>query len=222
LKRQIILLGRLGTVIVAIGLAMLLVSLIPTYSTTAFGGSEQVSSGTFQGIAPFANLSTPNATFYGGGEYFTNLTPQQELNVKLTCNGTIDAYLLKMDLNTLFQSLNSSSGNSNNATLLEDYLKANPEAVAWQGKVTEGTVDYTPTAIINATLIFSNPSQNTILLQEDGKILYHLAPANETRTIAFVAIPIGFILALPWLNDLRKHRNSSSEKTSHTNSKQPR
>lgn len=127
--------------------------------------------------------------------------------MKLTCNDTIDAYLLKMNLNTLFQALNSSSGNSNNATLLEDYLKANPEAVAWQGRVTEGTVDYTPTAIINATLVFSNPSQNTILLQHDGKILNLLAPANKTRPLAFGAIPIGLILALPWLIDLRKHRN---------------
>ena len=207
MKRQIILLGRLGTVIVAIGLALLLVSLIPTYSIMSFAGSDLVSPGTFQGIVPFANLSTPNATFYGGGEDFTNLTPQEELNVKLTCNGTIDAYLLQIDSNTLFQSLNSSSGNSNNATLLKDYLKANPGVIVWQGQVTEGTVDYTPTAIINATLIFSNPSQNTILLQDDGKILNLLAPANKTRTLAFGAIPIGFILALPWLIDLRKHRN---------------
>lgn len=206
MKRQIVLLGRLGTVIVAIGLALLLVSLIPTYPGMTFANSEQVPPGTFQPLArvPFDNLFT-NATFYF--EYFTTLTPQQELNVKLTCNDTIDAYLLKMNSNTLFQALNSSSGNSHNATLLEDYLRANPEEIAWQGQVAEGTVDYTPTAIINATLIFSNPSQNTILLQYDGKILNLLAPANKARTLAFGAIPIGFILALPWLIDLRKHRN---------------
>ena len=207
MKRQIIILGRLGTVFVAIGLALLLVSLIPTYSTMSFASSERVAPGTFQplGMAPFGNLF-PNATFYG--EYFTTLTPQEELNVKLTCNGTINAYLLQINLNTLFQSINSSSGNSNNATQLGTYLTANPETILWQGQVTNGTVDYTPTAIINATLVFSNPTQNTVLLQYNGKILNLLAPANKARTLAFGAIPLGFIMALPWFIDLRKRKNS--------------
>jgi hypothetical protein len=208
LKRETIVVGRLGTVIVSIGLALLLVSLIPSYASTTFGGSEQVPSATFQplGMVPFGNLP-PNVTFYGG--YFSILTPQQELNVKLTCNGTVNAYLLKMDLNSVLQALNSSGG-SHNASFLEDYLKANPEAIAWQGQVTDGTVDFTPTAIINASLIFSNPTQNTIQVQYDGKILNLLAPANKARTISFGAIPIGFVLTLPWLIYLRRRRNNKT------------
>jgi hypothetical protein len=190
---------------VAIGLALLLVSLIPSYASTTFGGSEQVRYGTFQplGMVPFGNLPA-NVSFCGG--YFSILTPQQELNVKLTCNGTVNAYLLKMDLNSVLQAVNS-SGNSHNATLLEDYLTANSEAIAWQGQVTDGTVDFTPTAIINATLIFSNPTQNTIQVQYNGKILNLLAPANKARTLSFGAIPIGFVLSLPLLIDLRRRRN---------------
>jgi hypothetical protein len=205
LKSQIILLGRLGTVFVAVGLALLLVSLIPTYSTLSFASSEQVPPRTFQplGMVPFGNIPS-NVTFYGA--YFTTLTPQEELNVKLTSNGTIDAYLLKINFDTLFQSLNGSPGNSGNVTLLETYLTSNPGVIAWQGQTTNGTVDYTPTSIINSTLIFSNPTQNTIILQYNGRILNLLAPQNKTRTLAFGAIPIGFILALPWLIDLRKHR----------------
>jgi len=155
-------------------------------------------------MVPFSNLSA-NVTFYGG--YFSILTPQQELNVKLTCNGTVNAYLLKMDLNSVLQAVNS-SGSSRNATLLEGYLAANLETIAWQGQVTDGTVDYTPTAIVNASLIFSNPTQNTIQVQYNGKILNLLAPANKARTISFGAIPIGFVLALPWLIDLRRRRNN--------------
>ena len=206
MKRETIVVGRLGSVIVAIGLALLLVSLIPSYASTTFGGSEQVRYGTFQplGTVPFSNLPA-NVTFYGG--YFSILTPQQELNVKLTCNGTVNAYLLKMDLNSVLQALNS-SGNNKNSALLEDYVKANPAAIAWQGQITDGTVDYTPTAIINATLIFSNPTQNTVQVQYNGKILNLLAPANKARTISFAAIPIGFVLTLPWLIDLRKRNNN--------------
>ena len=212
MKRQTILVGRLGTVIVAIGLALLLVSLIPSYASTTFGGSEQVPSRTFQslGMVPFGNLPA-NVTFYSG--YFSILTPQQELNVKLTCNDSVNVYLLKKDLNSVFQALNSSE-NSHNATLLEGYLTANPEAIAWQGKLTDGTVDYTPTAIINATLIFSNPTQNTVQVQYNGKILNLLAPANKARTLSFGAIPIGFVLTLPWLIDLRRRNNNKSSQLS--------
>jgi hypothetical protein len=210
-KRQIILLGRLGTVIVAVGLALLLVSLIPPSGVMSFGSGGQLAPETFRplGPMPFGNPSS-NETFYF--EYLTSLTPQQELKVNLTCNGTINVYLLNINSNTLFQALNSNSteNQSQNVTLIEDYLNANPDVIAWEKQLSEGTVDYTPTTIINATLILSNPTQNTITVNYDGKILSIFVPAAKAQLLAFGAIPVGLILALPWLINLRKHKNHSA------------
>lgn len=207
MKRQIILLGRLGTVVVAIGIALLMVSLIPTYAGSTFSSTEPISPGRFQPLGAALGNPFSNSTIYF--EYFTTLTPQQELKVQLSCNDTVDAYLLKINSNTLLQTLNSNSGDSRNATLLEDYLNAHPSIIAWQGKITQGAVDYTPTEIINATLIFSNPSQKTIFVQYDGKVLNLLAPANKTRTLSYEAIPVGLILTIPWLNVSLKQRKKS-------------
>jgi hypothetical protein len=204
MKRPLALIGRVGTVLIAIGLALLLVSLIPPVQTHSFAGSQPIDPETFTplGSTQF-NDSLGNASIYITP--FSTLMPQQELKVKLTCNGTINVYLLKMNLQTLYAYL----GNNSTASL-DDFLKANPDAIGWQGEIREGTVDYVPTEIINATLIFSNPSSNSIFLEYDGGILSLLAPTTKAQTAAFWAVPIGFVLALPWLLTLWKSRSTSS------------
>jgi hypothetical protein len=204
MKRQIALIGRVGTVLIAIGLALLLVSLIPPVQTRSFASSQQINPETFKPLTytPFGD-SVDNASMYI--TFFSALSPQQELKVTLTCNDTISVYLLKIDLQTLYAHL---SGNT--TASLDDFLKANPDIIGWQGEIREGTVDYVPTEIINATLIFSNPSSTSIFLEYDGGILSLLAPASKAQTLALGVIPIGFLLALPWLLNLQKSRSTSN------------
>jgi hypothetical protein len=215
-KRQIALIGRAGTVLIAIGLALLLVSLIPPVQTSVLVSSQQVAPETFQPLSynPFGG-SLGNMSIYITA--FSTLTPQQELNVTLTCNGTTNVYLLKMNLQTLYAHLSINSTAS-----LDAFLEANPHVIGWQGEIQgEGTVDYVPTEIINATLIFSNPSSNSILVEYDGGILSLLAPASKAQTVALWTIPIGFVLALPWFLDLWKARKTSgSQRLTKTKPKQ--
>ncbi len=203
MKRPIAVMSRVGTVLVAIGLALLLVSLIPPAQTTPFVSSQEVASETFQPLSynPFGD-SLGNTSFYV--TVFSALSPQQELKVTLSCNGTINVYLLKMSTQTLYTYLST-----NSVVLLDDFLNANPDVIGWQGTVRDGTVDYVPTEVINATLIFSNPSSNSILVEYDGSILSLLAPASKAQTAALGAIPIGLVLTLPWLVELWKSRSAS-------------
>ena len=207
MKRQIALVVRAGTVLIAIGLALLLVSLIPPVQTQTFSGGHPIDPETFTplGYTSFNN-SLGNTSMYISP--FSTLSPQQELKVTLTCNDTMNVYLLKMDMQTLYTYLSN-----NSVTWLDAFLKANPETIGWQGEIQdEETVDYVPTEIINATLIFSNPSSNGIYVGYDGSILSLIAPASKAQTVALWAIPIGFLLALPWLLELWKSRNTSIRK----------
>jgi len=51
-----------------------------------------------------------------------------------------------------------------------------------------------------------NAVNNLSLTIDEGTITGLIGPANKVQTLAFFAIPIGFVLALPWLSDLRKAR----------------
>ena len=200
MKRWLLVISRVGTVMVAVGLALLLVSLIPPVRTGSFASIDRVAHHTFQTLGSSAGSSVDsNFTFYSN--FFYTLTPQQELKVDLACNGTIEVYLLKISSQSLMETF---SGNEPNVSLLEDFLHANPNVIGWQGEILEGEIDYIPTAVINATMIFSNPSSNDISIEYTGSILSLLAPTEKVRTLAISAIIIGFVLALPWLLNLRK------------------
>ena len=202
MKRWLIVLGRAGTVLVAVGLALLLVSLIPPAVRTSFSSGNFVNPNTFgllePGRGPFVNM---NFTFFS--HFFSTLTPQQELKVELVCNGTLDVYILKIDLKDFMDNFHDSD---QSVTLLEEFLQANPNVIGWQGEILEGVVDYIPTEVINATMILSNPSSTRIHFEFKGNILNLFAPTEKVRTLAIWMIPLGLVLALPWLLDLRKSK----------------
>jgi len=204
LKLWMILTSRAGTVLIAAGLALLLVSLIPPARTTSFGSADQVPPETFRPLGstagPFVN---PNFTSYS--RFFSVLTPQQELKLDFSCNGTVDVYLLKINLESFMNTMR----NERSVASLETFLQSNPDVIGWQGEILDGTLDYIPTQIINATVLFSNPSQNTISVGYDGSVFSLIAPAEKVQTLGIFAIPIGFVLTLPWLQDLRKSRKAS-------------
>lgn len=204
MNRLLFISNRLGTVLMAIGLGLLIVSLIPPAQINSFTNSQIIAPSTFQQLGagsanPFTNMTSGNSTFYF--EFFSTLTPQEELKLPLKCNGTIDIYVLKVGSAAFFANFES-----NNADAVTAFLSENPEVVGWQGQISEGTVDYIPTEIINATVIFSNPSSNTVSIEYKGSILSLLAPGDKVRTIAIGIIPVGILLALPSIAKLRKNR----------------
>ena len=198
MKRWKIFLGRGGTVLITIGLALLLVSLIPSAQLGTFGGSGSIVPEMFQ------------------DSFERVLTPQQGLQVTITANGALTVYILEVSTQTLINWISEHQTEQEtpfydffNVTRLEEFLEANPDSIGWQGEIREGNIEYVPTKVTNATIIFSNPGSDRITWDYEVSITGLVAPGTKVRNLAQWTIPIGFVLALPWIAQLWK------EKTTH-------
>ena len=85
MKRLRIILGRSGTTLVAISLALLLVSIIPQPQYSRSAGSALLLQEKFRIISSQQDL-----------------TPQQELEITVTVDGKVKIYLLEMSSQLLF------------------------------------------------------------------------------------------------------------------------
>jgi len=199
MKRWIIFLGRGGTVLISIGFALLLLSLIPPAQLGSSSGGG--------GVGPKMFL-----TF---SEYV--LTPQQSLEVTINASGTLTVYILEVSTQTLYDWISELYSKQetpffdyNNITRLEEFLKANPNSIGSQKEMCEGKIEYIPTKVSNATLIFSNPSSDSITVSYEAAMTAIVAPGTKVRTLAQWAIPIGFVLVIPWLARWWKERTRQS------------
>jgi hypothetical protein len=187
MKRWKNLLGRGGTVLISISLALLLVSLIPR---TELGSS--------MGTMPVS----PDAVFT---PYSRTLTPQQGLRVKVTVEGVLNVYLLELG--------NGEPPGTNmrfaNSTELLDFLETNQSLIIWSSPKLENESferSYSPTKVTNATIVLYNPSSDQTQLDWEITLTSSVAPGEKVRTIAYWAAPIGILLAIPWLAEIWKHR----------------
>jgi hypothetical protein len=201
MKRWIIFLGRGGTVLISVGLALLLVLLTPPARSGGFNGRTYVAPEMWGPLSHF--------------EYVPTLTPQQGIQVTIRANGTLNVYLLEVSTQTLYDWISEHHPEQEmtydffNLTRLEEFLEANPDSIAWQEEMHERKIEYVPTKVTNVTMILSNPTSDYIIVDYEGSITSLVAPGTKVRNLAQWAIPIGFVLALPWLAQLRK------EKTAH-------
>ena len=193
MKRWTIVVGRLGTVLIAVSLALLLVSLIPQINLVSFSAS--------MGVPPGMVQATSSRV----------LNPQQGIEIRATVEGTVNLYLLEVSSSEIFPGTGGPIFSANTTDLLE-FLDTNPDLIIWNYNLEDETFEgsYTPTKIMNATLVFHNPS-----LDEDARVDYDLslistvAPGEKVRNIAYWAAPIGFVLAIPWLVNMWKQRKQS-------------
>ena len=190
MKRWTTVLGRVGTVLIAISLALLLVSLIP-----------QINLVTSAGVMPVSpeQVSTTNSQV---------LNPQQEVQVAVTVEGTLTVYLLEINVEVQFVNGTFFDYNFNVADL-QELLQEHPDRVIWEREVENGDYkrSYTPTRVMNATIVFYNPSDSeTAYVEYDVALKSSLAPRDKVRTIAYCAAPIGIVLAIPWFLNSWKQR----------------
>jgi hypothetical protein len=189
--RWITVLGRSGTTIVAICLALLLVSVIPAPSFYSSSGTriydpEQVTA-----------MYSPQ-----------NLTPQQEVQFEVTIdNGAIRVYILDMPLVVQLFLVNGSLSEQADATA-KKMLEEHPDKIVWEKEITAGysELSYQPTRVHNATIIFYNPSSEQVFVDVNIQMKSSLAPADKVRSIAYWGAPIGIILMVPWILSLWKRR----------------
>jgi hypothetical protein len=184
MKRWTLLLGRGGTVLISIGLALLLVSFIPSAQLGTVSGSGRA----------------PPEFFFDMFERV--LTPQQGLEVTINASGTLHVYILEVSTQTIHDWISDVW----NVTNLEEFLTGNPNAIGRQKEMREGKIEYIPTKVTNATLLFSNPSAEAINYEFEVSLKAIVAPGTKVRNLAQWGIPIGFVLALPWIAQLWKEK----------------
>jgi len=190
MKRWTTILGRGGTVLIAISLALLLVSIIPQINLAASVGVMPVASDQVYTIS------------------YRALTPQQGFQVEVTVEGAINVYLLEVGSEEPYPGV---SMLFDNATELQEFLDANPDLIIWEYKLENGNFDhyYTPTKVMNATLVFHNPGLDDATVDYAVILTSTVAPGEKVRNIALGTTPIGIVLALPWLVNIWKQRKQS-------------
>lgn len=176
-------------VLISIGLALLLVSFIPS--------AQLATTGSKTAVPP--QWAQPS--------FEQILTPQQGIQVTITANGTLDVYILEVSSQTLFQLAN---GEFLNVTFLEEFLKNNADAIGWQVEIRNGEAqhEYVPTRVTNATLTLANPGLEYVPVEFEVTITSQVAPGTKVRSLSLGAIPIGFFMALPWIAQLWRKRNT--------------
>jgi hypothetical protein len=190
-KRWPVILGRVGTVLIAIGLALFLVSLIPpAQSSNAGNGSIRES------WQPY---------------YETTLTPQQTLRVSVTANGTIDLYMLETSIG---------ANDVGNVTYFVQFLEANSSLIAWHGEVHGGTIEheYSPGTVVNVTFVVSSHGSEYVSFDYSVSVITGKAPAAKAQTLSEFAIPIGIVFTIPWLNELLRARRRTQDTKGKPNS----
>lgn len=195
MKRWIIFLGRGGTVLMSIGFALLLVSLIPPAQLGSSSGGGGIGPKMFQTFSEYV------------------LTPQQGLEVTINASDTLTVYILEVSTQTLYDWISEHYSEQEipfyyNVTRLEEFLEANPDSIGQEKEMREGKIEYIPTKVTNATLVFSNPSSDSITVEYEASMTAIVAPGAKVRNLAQWTIPIGFVLALPWLAQLWKEKTT--------------
>jgi len=187
-KRWTNILGRSGTTLIAISLALFLVSIIPQIDLITYETSTTVS---------------PEQVYTTGSQ---GLNPQQGIQLKVTVEGTLKVYLLDVGS----KKPNPETGMFfADAAELQEFLDSSSNMIIWDDELDDDSFDryYVPTRVMNATLVFRNPSSSEIAYVEfDVALKSSLAPGDKVRTIAYFAAPIGIIMAIPWLLNGWKQR----------------
>jgi len=204
-KRWPIVLGRCGTVLLAVGLALLLVSLIPSVQ---LGSStmtvESVGANGWWGDNLQSLTSQPT------------LTPEQTLHITVNITGTVNVTLVGTTVEAIMTWIGNIQPNVTdlfNVSYFDEFVKSNPTMIVWQHELNNATIDYDyiPTDVIstdqiNMSLIASNYGSNPVIVQYIGSVEGGVAPTMKVQTLYEFAIPIGAALTLPWLNELARTR----------------
>jgi hypothetical protein len=200
-KRWTTILGRGGTTLIAMSLALLLVSIIPQPQLSATEGRTPL-------------LPDQLSIVFNPGA----LTPQQELHLAFTVEGTLKVYLLEINVELQFVNdifdygFNLTDFDYGfNLTDLQELLEEQPDRIIWEREVEDGDYkrSYTPTRIMNTTVVFYNPSSEITLVEYNVALRSSLAPGEKVQNIAYCAAPIGIILAIPWFVNSWKQRKQS-------------
>jgi len=202
--KWVTLIGRLGMVVLMTGLALGLVSLIP---------SVQLSSSSSSGMS---SMQPDKYDFF----YLWPLTPQSGVTISIESNSSVDVYLLGIEMRdfqdwtatwVVQQFPNISDYEiwqaSLNVTVLDAFLESHSGAVLWKSEsVTIVSKEFYPDTDVNATGIISNPSPYYAPYTWRLTQLTSLAPKTKVTLLTEILVPVGIVLAVPWVYSTRMRK----------------
>ena len=205
MSRQAAALGRTGTVLLAVSLALLLVSFIPA-------GQQGYPSSGEQYLAPL-HFS------YSG--YVLYLNPQRGIRVNVTADRELVVYVFRNSSVSIFNWISTHLPDPSNYTqqdetfMLDAFLGNQTSLIAYETNVTgQAQVDYVPSEVEETTLIFANYGNTTATYEYEVSIMSALAPSAKLQTVAAITSPLGLILAAPWIiSTVRKKRHTTPKKS---------
>jgi hypothetical protein len=193
MRRLTILIGRVGTVLIAIGLGLLLISLIPTRAETPTSRSDILSPKSFT-IA-----------------YSANLNPQRGIRVTIETNGELKAYIIQANYTYFINWLHNNFPEPFNysqpwkTAILDSFFSNHSDIISYEstGQV---EFDYIPTKIEEATVVFANYGNTSITYEYQISVINLIAPSGKMFMTAEIIIPIGLVLSAPWLISFWKEK----------------
>ncbi|MCD6243359.1 hypothetical protein J7K06_06755 [Candidatus Bathyarchaeota archaeon] len=181
MKRISTVLGRIGTVLLALCLALAILVLIPPANLgISTSGASQLNSETF--------------TLIGGSSL--SLNPQIFVKVSLDVNTTIEFYII----NILQQKIIEEAG-FYNLTKFDNFMQDNADKILLNGEVSKGstTLEFTPNGLVNATFIIVNRNVHAASVNYKIELLTSIAPkVRIIPTITYLG-PIGAVLTGQWV-----------------------
>ncbi|MFQ6074387.1 MAG: hypothetical protein ACE5KC_04115 [Candidatus Bathyarchaeia archaeon] len=204
MRRWVTLTGRIGTVLLMVGLALALVSLIPP-ATMGF---------------PFTIKRPPIEPEKYWIAHSRTYTPQTGLRISLSSNNSVDVYLLGVSelefvnwsrawVEEQFPDLEGPQRlmMMENITVLESVLQIHSEVILRNFTSTKNwSYEYFPPTVLNITAIVANPSSYRAEIEVETTSITALAPRERVLVPAQWLIPIGIVLAVPWLILSRKKK----------------
>jgi hypothetical protein len=199
MKRSLLLLGRLGTVMIFVSLAILLSSGIGPITVNASASSGTIPANSFN------ILQGPLVIPYIYSNSLQNLNPQNAVLISLNATYPVKAYLMNGNREVLENWIKTNhpeqptnETNSPKTAILDQFIQAHPSLILWQGQGKNIKLNYTPSEIVNLTVIVSNPNGNSVKISHSENIEYGFASISRMRSVAIWTLPIGLLCALPW------------------------
>jgi hypothetical protein len=194
--------GRVGTIIIAVAIALAMLSLIPARAeqNTDFGATS---------------ILQPK-TFSIESQFFLTLIfdPQRGLYLNMQANRSVTYYLLTTNKEYVYQWITDhfSENQTADTSALDNFLEDNRNSVVRQGVVgNEIEFQYAPTKLTNITLIFSNPDSETAKVRYNGKLMTFIVPSERAINAAKYATPLGIAFTLPQLISAWKRKKSPTK-----------
>jgi hypothetical protein len=185
-------------VLIAIALALILVSSLPSYQSTSFPskGSRVLLPGKFSLEA----TASPRL-----------LTPQFGISVIFTSNATLKMEMFNLNYIYAYAWFASHGWN---ASALENFATIFSSNLTLERDIPAGntTFEYVPPRIENATVIVSNPTSAVIQWSFDSKNISVIASPERIFLAYVIAAPLGVALTIPRMVLTSKEKMKTKEK----------